>query len=157
MQEPYLTNSWRKFTSYEPVGTQFPVPKHFVVYFGRKPKCLPEDYIEEYRLEQVSPTSTFTKEDYKLLHNVWQDYKTKVQVIFDTVFKLGEPLKVEDKQVKPLCVLVRIISQILCKIYPLRTLGFYGLPLFMTASENGNKTSKQWVAESTNYGDHWVC
>jgi hypothetical protein len=143
-------------SQYKPVlNTKYTIPADFQIDFSGKQTCISEENIEKYHPGLVSQTPEFTKQDFELLHEVWKDYKTRVQYIFDTVFG-GNPTGISNVQIKKLCVLVQIISTLLCKVYPLNTTGFYNLPLFVTATEYGDEGSKVWVNDSKGYGNHWV-
>src|SRR3989338_9312702 len=134
---------------------EYQIPADFVIDFSGKQTCIAEENIVKYLQENVSPTPEFTKEDFALLHEVWKEYRTRVQYIFDKVFG-GHPTDIGNEQIKKLCILVHILSLLLCKVYPLNTIGFYGLPLFITATEHGNQGSIDWVNDSPGYGNHWV-
>jgi hypothetical protein len=149
-------NEHSRFTNYKPEQNfKNEVPKFFQIDFGGD-HYIKSAHTKVYRLNQVSPTSDLTKSDFALLNNVWKEYDSNVQYIFDTVFEKGKPKQLRDDDVQKLCILVRIMSQILCKVYPYNTDGFYGLPLFVTASEDGTQQSKDWAHSSYSLGDHWM-
>jgi hypothetical protein len=154
--KPY-NNEHSRYTRYIPELNHTKIPDNFSIDFGGKQNCIKDKYIGQYDLKHVSPTQEFTKTDFALLHQVWKEYKSIVQTIFDTVFA-GNANDVGDSIVKRLCILVRIISQILCKVYPYNTNGFYDQPLFNTASETGTESSIAWANDKDTpyYGDHWV-
>jgi hypothetical protein len=155
--QPY-NNASSRHTRYKPELTNhIPVPQNFKIEFGVSQVCINTRYMQIFTLEQVSRTEELTQEDVTLLLAVWKEYKSRVQFIFDTVIDQGRCDDIEDKHVQVLCILVRIISQLLCKVYPYNTIGFYGVPLYISATENGSRRSEEWTTGSgRSLGDHWL-
>ncbi len=144
-----------RYTRFVPRCTTSSPEPNFKLQFGHHSN-IKKEYCKTMSLAKVSQESELTPSDFALLHSEWKYYKETVEWIIKTVIEDGKPHLADDKVVKSLCMPVRTISQILCKVYPLNALGFYGLPLFVTASDNSTEASRKWLVDSPNYGDHWV-
>ena len=141
--------SLTQYTRFKPKLSDKVLPEpNFTVEYSKQTNLL-----HETKTLDVSPTEELTPNDFKLLHETWNFYKERVTFIMKTVLD-GNCRQINDSVVHSLCMPVRIVSQILCKVYPLRTTGFYNLPLFNTASEKGTNESRIWVEKYTNW-DHW--